>query len=266
VTDVADTISFAGRTALVSGIGPGLGRELALRFARAGADVVLAARTASYLDEVAAEVEALGRVAVPVPADITNAEDCARIAQVALAATGRIDAVVHNAYVGLPFTRFEDADLAQWRAMMDVNTFGALRVTQAVLPALRAQGGSVVFINTQQIRRVFASRGSYAVSKAALFTAAQVLAKELGPDRIRVNSVVVGWMDGPPLQGYFESVAASDGGASVAEQRAQVEATNPLGMIPGSVDAASAALFLASDLAAAITGQSLDVNAGETFT
>lgn len=264
MTEVAPTISFAGRTALVSGIGPGLGRELALRFASAGADVVLAARTQSYLDEVAAEVDALGKVAVAVPADITNAKDCAGIAQAALAATGRIDVVVHNAYVGLPFTRFEDADLTQWRSMMDVNTFGALRVTQAVLPALRVRGGSVVFINTQQIRRVFASRGSYAISKAALFTAGQVLAKELGPDGIRVNSVVVGWMDGPPLQGYFNSVAA-DGGATVAEQRAQVESTNPLGLIPGSADAAGAALFLASDLAAAITGQSLDVNAGETM-
>jgi NAD(P)-dependent dehydrogenase (short-subunit alcohol dehydrogenase family) len=235
-----------------------------LRFAAAGADVVLAARTASYLDEVATEVEALGRVAVPVPADITSAADCARIAETALATTGRIDVVVHNAYVGLPFARFEDSDLAQWRSMMDVNTFGALRVTQAVLPALRVRGGAVVFINTQQIRRVFASRGSYAISKAALFTAAQVLAKELGPDRIRVNSVVVGWMDGPPLQGYFESVAAG-GGASVAEQRAQVESTNPLALIPSSADPAGATLFLASDLAAAVTGQSLDVNAGETF-
>jgi NAD(P)-dependent dehydrogenase (short-subunit alcohol dehydrogenase family) len=256
-------IDFHDRVAVVSGVGPGLGRDLALTFARAGADIVLLSRTASYLEEVAVEVEQTGRKALCVPADITSSDDCERVAAEAVGMFGHIDAIVHNAYVGLPFERLEDADIEVWRTMMDVNTFGALRLTQAALPAMKERGGAIVFINTQQIRRVFEARGPYAISKAALFTAAQVLAKELGRYRIRVNSVVVGWMDGPPLQRYFDEIAARDG-IPVAEQRAAVAAMNPLGVIPSCSDPANAALFLASDYAGSITGQSLDVNAGET--
>jgi NAD(P)-dependent dehydrogenase (short-subunit alcohol dehydrogenase family) len=129
---------------------------------------------------------------------------------------------------------------------------------------MKAQGGgSIVFINSMVIRKILPNQGGYAASKGALMTAAQVLAKELGPHRIRVNSVVPGWMWGPSVEGWFEMRAKQ--GPSVQEQYDAIAKDIPLGMIPPDDDVANAVVFFASDLSAVVTGQSLDVNGGEVF-
>ena len=256
---------LAGKVAIVSGIGPGLGRELAVAFARVGAAVVLGARTESFLKEVAGEIEASGGRAVPVPTDITDADQCGRIVQAAVAELGRVDCLVNSAFRYDVFQSFEDVDLAEWRAIMDVNLFGTLQLTKAVIPQMKEQaGGSIVFINSMAVRKRSLRQGGYAISKGALLIAAQVLAHELGPYGIRVNSVVPGWMDGPPVRQLLEYRAAR-AGTSVEEQEAQVVANIPLGFIPPDEDVANAAVFLASDLARVVTGQTLDANGGEVF-
>ena len=253
------------KVAIVSGVGPGLGHQIALAFAREGADVVLGARTESYLDEVAAKIEATGRRALAVPTNIVKPDACARIVAEAVEKFGRVDCLVNCAFRPDPFQRFEDVDLEIWRKIFDVNVFGTLQLTQAVLPQMKAQGGgSIVFISSMSMRKIRPAEGGYAASKGALMTAAQVLAKELGPYKIRVNSVVPGWMLGPPVEMYLEFAAAGNG-TSREEEYAKIVAEIPLGAIPPDEECANAVVFFASDLSAVVTGQALDVNGGEYF-
>src|SRR5690349_8482365 len=122
------------RVAIGSGIGPGMGRDIALALARAGADVVLPARGADKPAAVAAEVRALGRRALEVPTDIARDADCRRLVDAAVRELGRVDVLVNNAFRGGVEPLFADADLAEWRKVFDVNVFGSLQLTQAVVP------------------------------------------------------------------------------------------------------------------------------------
>ena len=201
-----------GKTAIVSGIGPGLGREIAVAFAREGAQVMLAARTESFLKEVAAEIEDAGGRAAYSPTNIADADQCRQTVERAVEAFGRVDVLVNSAFRPDVFQPFENVDLVKWRKIFEVNVFGTLQLTQAVVPQMKAQGsGSIVFIGSQSMRKMSMPDGGYASSKGALMTAAQVLAQELGPDGIRVNTVVPGWMDGPAVRGMFEMIEAGGG-------------------------------------------------------
>src|SRR5690349_17607861 len=111
------------RVAIVSGIGPGMGRDVSLALAREGADVVLAARGADKLASVAADVRALGRRAVEVPTDIAKDEGCRRLVDAAVRELGRVDVLVNNAFRGGVEPLFAEADLAEWRKVFDVNVF-----------------------------------------------------------------------------------------------------------------------------------------------
>lgn len=250
---------------VVSGVGPGMGREVALACAREGASVVLAARTASYLDEVAAEIVAQGGRALAVATDVTDSGACARLIRAAQDAYGRIDTLVASAYRPDVFKLFEEVDLDAWREIMEVNLFGNLSLAQKAAAVMKEAGrGSIVFVNSMIVRKVLARQGGYAISKGALLTAAQVLAEELGPFNIRVNSVVPGFMWGPPVKKFVKMESARLG---VTEDQVieSITAQIPLGVIPDDADCANAVVFFASGLASVITGQSLDVNGGEFF-
>jgi NAD(P)-dependent dehydrogenase (short-subunit alcohol dehydrogenase family) len=252
------------KVAVVSGVGPGLGKEIALALAREGAAVVLGARTESYLKGLAEEIEGTGGQALYTPTDVTDVEQCQRLVATAVDGFGRVDALVNNAFRPDAFELFEDVDLDKWRRIFEVNVFGSLQLTKEVIAPMKAQGGgSIVFINSMIIRKILPNQGGYAASKGALMTAAQVLAKELGPHRIRVNSVVPGWMWGPSVEGWFEMRAKE--GPSVQEQYDAIAKDIPLGVIPPDDDVANAVVFFASDMSAVVTGQSLDVNGGEVF-
>ena len=253
------------RVAIVSGIGPGMGRDISIALARAGADIVLAARGADKLAAVADDVRALGRRAVAVPTDIARAEDCQRLVDAAIAELGRVDVLVNNAFKGGLEPLFADADLDEWRKVFDVNVFGSLQLTQSVVPHMRRQGGgSIVFINSMSMRVIEPRFAGYASSKGALMVAAQSLARELGPDKIRVNSVVPGYIWGASLEGYFKALAKQQGVTPEAIYD-QIAARTALRHIPTSAEIADAVLFFASDLSRVVTGQALDVNGGHHF-
>lgn len=251
------------KVVVISGIGPGLGRDLAWIFAQAGARLVLLARTAERLKALQQELETAGTICLSIPTDITNPADCQRVREETLAAFGRIDVLINSA-----FQLGERGSLAtaglddNWRAPLDTNLFGSLQLTQALVPALAESRGNVVMINTIAIRQVRPSFAGYAISKSALQTAARYLSQELGPQGIRVNSVVPGYIDGPPLRSAFAAMAEAQE-VSIAAIAEQVRSSLPLRIIPTGEDIARAALFLASDHARAITGAALDVNAGE---
>jgi NAD(P)-dependent dehydrogenase (short-subunit alcohol dehydrogenase family) len=250
------------KVVVVSGVGPGLGRSIALRCAGAGADVVLAARTAARLDEVAREVAAAGRRGLAVPADITDDASAAYLAEVALREFGRVDALVNNAFGMPPMLDLGEVDLAAVAASFEVNVTAALRVTRLLAPALAASGGSVVMINSMVLRHSRPGFGPYKMAKAALLALAQSLATELGPRGIRVNSVAPGYIWADTLKWYF-GYLAEQRGVTTAQVYDETAAQTDLRRLPEPDEIADAVVFLASGLARAITGQCLDVNAGE---
>jgi NAD(P)-dependent dehydrogenase (short-subunit alcohol dehydrogenase family) len=256
---------LANRVAIVSGIGPGMGRDVSLACAREGADLVLAARGADTLAAVADEVRAAGRRALCVPTDIAQPGDCRRLVDAAHAEFGRIDVLVNNAFKGGLEPLIADVDLAEWRKIFDVNVFGSLQLSQAVIPHMRRQGGgSIIFVNSMSLRIIEPRFGGYAASKGALMIAAQTLARELGRDKIRVNSVVPGYIWGPALQRYFAMLAQQQQTTPEAVY-AEIASRTALHHIPTSAEIADAVVFFASDLSRAVTGQALDVNGGHFF-
>jgi NAD(P)-dependent dehydrogenase (short-subunit alcohol dehydrogenase family) len=256
---------LAGKAAIVSGVGPGVGRDVALVFAREGAGLVLAARGAPVLEAVAEEVKELGRPVVCIQADITLPGDCQRVIDACVSELGGLHVLVNNAYAFGSRQRIGDQDVDEWRPVIEVNLLATMRLSVSAGQVMAAGGGgSIVMINTQAMRRNRPRRGAYAASKAALLSASQTLAAELGPRNVRVNSVVPGHVWGPALEAFFADLAKQRD-VPPDQVRAEVERELPLRRIPTGVDVAEAALFFASDRSAAITGQTLDVNGGNWF-
>lgn len=247
---------------VVSGIGPGLGRSIAVRGAEQGADVVLAARTQSRLEEVAKEVTALGRRALTVPTDIADPAAAQRLAEATMAEFGRADALVHNALAMPPIKLLGEVDLDAVQTAFNTNVIGALRLTRLFTPALEQAGGSVVMVNSMVVRFSQLTMGPYKASKAGLLAIAQSLATELGPKGIRVNSVAPGHIWGDSLKWYFGYLAKKRG-VDPQEVYDETAASTDLRRLVEPDEVADAVLFLVSSLARAITGQCLDVNAGE---
>jgi NAD(P)-dependent dehydrogenase (short-subunit alcohol dehydrogenase family) len=255
---------LTGKVAVVSGVGPGLGRAIATRLAGEGADMVLAARRLEPLQQLAAELEASGSRAVAVPTDITSPTDCQRLADTAGAWQGRVDILVNNAFAEEPWHNFTGFDVERWHLPFEVNVFGTLQLTQAMVPGLKAAGGgSIVMITTLSVRNVNPVLGGYAASKGSLTAAARALAVELGPHRIRVNCVAPGHIWGESLQVYFEWQAARRG-IGADEVYREVAGQAALGHIATPEEIAGPVAWFASDRSRVLTGQTLDVNCGRT--
>lgn len=256
---------FEGKVAIVSGSGPGMGREIALALAREGADVAVAARREDKVARVAQKIEALGRRALPVRCDVTDPDQCRELADRTAAELGGVDVLVNNAYHDGDFAKVVDADLAAWQTTLDVNLFGAVNTTRAVVPHMRARGGGrIVMVNTMSTERIEEGFGIYAASKSALKSMTRTLAKELGPDGIRVNGVHPGYIWGPSVKWYFEHLAEERGTTPEAVY-AEVAEKTALGYIPDAAEIADVVVLLASDLARCVTGQALGANAGQVF-
>jgi NAD(P)-dependent dehydrogenase (short-subunit alcohol dehydrogenase family) len=250
---------------VVSGVGSGLGRAIAVRCARAGADVVLAARTESRLTEVAKEVAELGRRAVVVPIDVTDEEATSTLVSSTVDAFGRVDALVNNAFAMPPISDLTKVDLDQVRASFETNVFAALRLTRLFAPELEKTRGSAVMINSAVLRHSRRGFGPYKMTKASLLAVAQSLATELGPRGIRVNSLAPGYIWGDNLKFYF-GYLAQQRNVPAEQIYEETAATVDLRKLPEPDEIADAVVFLISDLARAITGHCLDVNGGEYHT
>ncbi|MFF4769972.1 SDR family oxidoreductase [Streptomyces sp. NPDC001255] len=253
---------LSDKVMLVSGTGPGLGREIAVRGAAAGADVVLAARTEKVLRSVAAEVEALGRRALVVPADILDPDACRGLTERALEAFGRVDVFVSNAFVPPAMGDLTTMDVDAVRASLETDALAALRLVQLLTPTLTEHAGSVVMVSSAVVHHSRPGFGAYKASKSALRSLAGSLATELGPRGVRVNTVVPNYIWTEGLKGWF-AVQAAERGVAVEDVYAETAAPFDLRRLPEPGDVANAVLWLASDLARAVTGQSLNVDAGE---
>ena len=251
-----------GKTILVSGVGPGLGSETARIALREGANVVAAARQIERLRGICAELDPSGERIEAVQADILDPASCASLVDAVLARFGKLDGIVHVAALDAVFGMLEGADLEEWRRTYEMNVFGSMQLVQAVIPALKDGGGSVVFIGTQSTGLPRVPQFAYASSKSALRTLGRLLAVELGPSGVRVNNVIATWMWGPPVQMYVQFTAQDRG---VEEQVIidEIASNMALRVIPEDDDVAEMSCFLMSDRARMVTGQTIWVNAGE---
>lgn len=253
-----------GQTFLIAGAGPGLGEETARIILREGGRVVLGARNASRLAEVSAKLEADADRVATRACDIERDGDPEALVALALERFGRVDGVVCVAACIDVVGDIESTPVEDWRRVMETNVLGTVRVIQAALPALKAQGGSIVIVGSQSEVHPAPAPGfiAYGASKQAMQSATIYMAQQLGGSGIRVNRVIPSTMWTPTLAGFAAGMAAEQG-KSVEEIRAGFEAEMPLGRMPSGADVGEAIAFFLSGRAACITGQELFVNSGE---
>jgi 7-alpha-hydroxysteroid dehydrogenase len=252
---ILDLFRVTGRVAVVTGAGRGIGAAAAVALAQAGADVLISARTEDQLAAVARQVEEAGRRAVVVPADLSDPDAAAGLAEAAASAFGRLDIVVNNVGGALPqpFLATKPRHLVN---AFQFNVAVAHSLTQAAVPhllAATADGGTGSVIGITSAVGRTAGRGylAYGTAKAALAHYTRLAAADLAP-RIRVNAVAVGAVATPALD-----IVLTD-----ETLRGQMERATPLGRIGDPEDVAAAVVFLASPAAGYITGKIIEVDGG----
>jgi NAD(P)-dependent dehydrogenase (short-subunit alcohol dehydrogenase family) len=248
-----------GKVVIITGAGPGMGQAMCRGAAAEGAKVAVSARSVEAIEAIVADIKSAGGDAIAVPCDVSKSDDCNALAQATLAQWGRIDGMVHSAYFHPDWANLDVHSIAQLTQVLDVVAVGGLRMAQSVIPAMKAQGsGSIVNISTLASRKPMPGEGGYAMAKAAVNQLSRQLAVELAGTGIRVNTALMGWMDGAPLDSFFK--AMGEGGEAFRAQRAS---EIPIGHIPPDKDCAKAVYFLLSDYASEVTGAALDVNGGD---
>lgn len=253
-------LGLRGKVAIVTGGSEGIGRATARALAREGARVLICARRADVLAVVARDLaEETGGEVVAVPADVSVVEDIERVVEAAVAMWGRIDVVINNAGTSRS-GRFELVSDAVWQEDLDLKLFAAIRLVREALPHLRAAGGGSV-VNLLNIAAKQPGAGSVptSVSRAAGMALTKALSKELAPDKIRVNAVLIGLVKSGQHDRRWEAAGGprEDYYANMAREK-QV----PLGRVAEAEEAADLIAFLASDRAAFITGTAINFDGG----
>lgn len=252
---ILDRFSLDDKTAVVTGAGRGLGAAIALAFAEAGADVLIAARTQNELESVAEQVRAVGRRAHVVVADLAHPEQTAQLAGQAADVFGRLDIVVNNIGGTMP-NALLGTSTQDLKNAFTFNVGTAHALTTAAAPLMLEHSGGGVIINITSTMARLAGRGfaAYGTAKAALAHYTRMAALDLCP-RIRVNAIAPGSI----LTSALDVVAAND------ELRKPMEKATPLHRLGDPIDIAAAAVYLASPAGSYLTGKTLEVDGGLTF-
>jgi NAD(P)-dependent dehydrogenase (short-subunit alcohol dehydrogenase family) len=248
------SLSLAGKVAVVTGGGTGIGRSIALEFAKAGADVAVSGRRPGVLEEVAKEVTTLGRRAIGVPTDVSKKSDVENLIQRATDELGPIDILVNNAANGGSGPSLLDSDEDRWDEIIDTNLKSVYFCCHAVAPGMIARKtGNIINISSVDGLRPSGGCRIYGISKAAMNFLTRGLAIDLGPHGVRVNGIAPG--------ATRTDMLAVDIGNKGEDWEAFGKRI-PLGRVGQPIDIATAVLFLASDAANYITGQMIAVDAG----
>ena len=252
---ILDKFRLDNKVALITGGSKGIGKDIAIAFAEAGADVVIAARKLADLEKAAQEITNLGRRCLPVTAHAAKKEDLDNLVNKAMSEFGRLDILVCNAATSLQFGDIIDAEEWSWDAIMNLNLKGYFLLTQQVAKIMVKQGnGSIIFVGSTNAFQPNRGVGVYSVSKAGEHLMAKVLAYEFGKHNIRVNVLSPGATRTRMIQS-----ALDDKSTGIA--KGIIEHT-ALGRIAEPEDMKGTAVFLASEASSFISGQTITVDGG----
>lgn len=248
---ILDRFRLTDKVAIVTGGGRGIGRGIALGFAEAGAHLVVAARRAGTLEEVAGRVRGMGRRALAVPCDVTVPDQLDRLVTATVEEFGGVDLLVNNAGGAPPTPVLQLTDEA-FEAAFHFNVTSALHLSRQVIPhMLKRKDGAILNISSALSHMVEPGFTAYGASKAALSHMTRMMAHELAP-HIRVNALAVGATLTDALSPFLAS----------GDLRERMEALTPMGRLGTTEDIALAALYLASPAASWVTGKILEVDGG----
>jgi NAD(P)-dependent dehydrogenase (short-subunit alcohol dehydrogenase family) len=252
-----------GRVAIVTGASKGIGRALSQAFAREGAAVICAARSASLVEETAALLSHEGGRAIAVAADLATEDGARLVVDRGVDLFGHVDCLVNNAGDGGPTRPVQEYPLEDWRYTLDSCLTSSYLCARFAVPAMiRAGRGAIVNIASMAGRRGLAYRVGYCSAKAGQIGMTYALAVELGRHNITVNAVLPGAVEGDRIDRVIAGQAEVRGTTPDAVRKAFLE-RSPLRRMATADDIAYAAVFLCSDHARNISGQCLPVNAGE---
>ena len=246
---------LADKVAIITGAGSGMGRASAIRFAEEGAKVVIADLDPKSGQETQDMVQAKGGEAVFVEANVAKEGDVENVVRTTIDKFAKLNILFNNAGCPQLTKPFETIGEEEWQRIMDVNVRGIFLGAKCALAELKKAGNGVI-LNTASVAAILPRAGSaaYAASKGAVITLTKVLANELGPSGIRVNAILPGPTETPMLPLFMDEY--ND------KVRNLIASDLPLQRLVSAEDIANAALFLASDEAAAITGVLLEVDSG----
>ena len=249
----------AGKTALVTGAGTGIGRAVCVRLAEEGAEVAVTSRNAAHIDATCAEVEAAtGRRPLSWELDVADREAVDRVVGEAAERLGGIDVLSNNAGIELVHgPSLEETTDEEWELLFRVNVTGMFWVCRAALPSLR-DGGSIVNMASMNSFVAWENDAPYTATKGAVLQFTRALALELAPRNIRVNAVCPGVID-TPLTDSFLALADDPAGL-----RAEYAAVSPLNRLGTAREVANCVLFLASEESSFVTGAPLLVDGATT--
>jgi NAD(P)-dependent dehydrogenase (short-subunit alcohol dehydrogenase family) len=251
-----------GKVAVITGASKGIGKVMSGRFAAEGAKVVCSARTATAVEQAAAEITKAGGRAVAVAADASTEDGARNLMDAAVKAFGRIDVLVNNAGDGGPTKPVQDYTTEDWFYTLNSCLTSSYLCIRFAVPYMLKDGGSIINISSVAGRRGLPYRIGYCSAKAGQVGMTFGLAVELGPHNIRVNVVAPGAVDGDRIESVIAGQARVRGISTEEVRKAMIE-RSPLRRFVNADDISSAALFLASDLARSISGQVIPVNAGD---
>ncbi|MBZ5642406.1 MAG: glucose 1-dehydrogenase [Acidobacteriia bacterium] len=251
---------------VITGGGRGIGRAIALKFAAEGAAVVVAARTKTEIESVAKEVSDVGGRGLAVAADVADENHCENLIRAATSEFGRVDILVNNAGHYGPVKPVEEISPAEWDRVIAVHLRGAYLLTRLVLPAMYTRGtGAILNISSLSAKSAFAWGSPYASAKAGMLGLTRVVAAEAARKGVRVNALCPGPVTETRMSKDLGHVLAERLGVSEEDQLKGFLNTILQGRGQTADEIAAAALFLCSEHASAITGQSLNVDGGAAF-
>ncbi len=251
------------KVAIVTGGSRGIGRAIALAYAQAGADVVVAARSESDLRGVAAEIEAGGRRGLAVVTDLAVPELVEAMVDTTLSEFARVDVLVNNSGIEGPIMGVDEMDMAGWAETLAVNLTGAMLCAKHVLGKcmIARQEGAIINISSISGRKGPATRAAYSSSKFGMIGLTQSLAMEGGRHGIRVNCIAPGLTVGDRIERVLRK-AAQLSGRPYEEVVSGANRRSALGRMVTPEEVAALAVFLASDRSSGITGQTINCDAG----